>query len=113
MPGKWTQADAIALCVEVEKICPAFGCHVALTGGTLYRVGERKDVDILFYRIRQVNEVDVDGLFAALEAIGIHKTEGFGWCVKAAYQGKNIDCFFPDDDGEYPQDEEVPDLSFS
>ncbi len=96
---KWTQAEAIALCREIEAICPPFGCHVALTGGLLYKDGPRKDCDLLFYRIRQVEEIDEDGLFGALSAIGVEKASGFGWCHKATYQGKQIDCFFPEEQG--------------
>lgn len=44
----WTQAEAIALCREIEQICPRFGCHVALTGGCLYKDGPRKDADLLY-----------------------------------------------------------------
>jgi hypothetical protein len=110
----WAQADAIALCRAIEAICPDYGCHVALTGGLLYKDGERKDCDILFYRIRQVDEIDVEGLFAALSTIGVERVSGFGWVYKAVYQGKPIDCFFPESDrGEYERAEEQdrdPDL---
>lgn len=98
----WQQADAIDLCRQIEAICPAFGCHVALTGGLLYKNGARKDCDLLFYRIRQVDVIDITGLFDALEAIGVTKTGGFGWCHKAEHHGRKIDCFFPEEiDGEY------------
>lgn len=99
---KWLQEDALRLCREIEAICPEFGCHVALTGGLLYKDGPRKDADILFYRIRQEPEINIDGLMSALEPIGIKAGEDFGWCFKASYQGKPIDFFFPDRDGEYP-----------
>lgn len=103
----WTQAEAIGLCKEIEAICPQHGCHVALTGGLLYKEGARKDADILFYRIRQVEEVDADGLFASLESIGIHKVGGFGWCHKAEWRGKRIDFFFPEEvGGEYKKGDE-------
>ncbi len=95
----WTLPDAIALCVMVESICPKFGCHVALTGGLLYKVGPRKDCDLLFYRIRDKESIDKDGLFSALESIGLEETSGFGWCHKATFQGKPVDCFFPEEDG--------------
>ena len=98
----WTTQEAIELCRAIEAICPPFGCHVALTGGALYRDGPRKDCDILFYRIRQVEEIDNDGLFAALKAIGVERHKGFGWCHKAKFNGKNIDMFFPEEsDGDY------------
>jgi hypothetical protein len=108
----WTQAEAVALCVQVEAICPEFGCHVALTGGCLYKDGERKDLDLLFYRIRQAPEIDKDGLFHALLSIGIEHQRGFGWCHKATHLGRNIDCFFPEEDGEYPVPEVYTNTGF-
>jgi hypothetical protein len=95
----WTRNQALLLCTAVEAVCPKFGCHVALTGGLLYRTGERKDLDILFYRIRQVEKIDTEGLFAALADIGISKESGWGWCYKAKFEGKRIDCFFPEEQG--------------
>ena len=88
MPPKWTQAEAIALCIKVEAICPQFGCHVALTGGLLYKDGERKDCDLLFYRIRQTEKIDYEGLWMALDEIGLQQYSGCGWCYKAEYKGK-------------------------
>ena len=97
----WTQPESIALCVELESICPAYGCHVALTGGLLYKKGTRKDCDIILYRIRQCEKIDFDGLFAALAGIGIVKVSGFGFCHKAEYNGKKIDFLSPEEDGGY------------
>lgn len=103
----WTHAQARALCVSVEAIAPTYGCHVALTGGCLYKPEPRKDLDLLFYRIRQVEKVDVAGLFEALEVLGIRRvTQEEVWCVKAVHPLGNIDCFFPDvPRGDYPTDE--------
>ena len=95
----WTQPEALVLCRAIETICPPFGCHVALTGGLLYKDGARKDCDILFYRIRQADRIDEEGLFAALAQIGVNKTGGFGWCHKAEFEGRKIDCFFPEESG--------------
>lgn len=94
----WTQEEAIALCKRIEAVCPKFGCHVALTGGLLYKEGRRKDADLIFYRIRQVHEINRDGLWDALELLGVIKYQGWGWCYKARYNGKGIDCFFPEGD---------------
>lgn len=95
----WNQSKAIELCRKIESICPPFGCHVALTGGTLYKDGERKDCDLVFYRIRQVEQIDYDGLFVALSEIGFEKVCGFGFCHKAIYDGENVDCLFPEESG--------------
>lgn len=97
----WTQQEAIDLCVKLERIAPKFGAHVALTGGLLYKSGLRKDCDVLIYRIRQIETIDIDGLFSAAAEVGIVKTGGFGWCHKAEYLGKPIDFFFPESDGDY------------
>ena len=110
---KWTLEEAVALCRKIEAICPAYGCHVALTGGTLYKHGPRKDCDLLFYRIRQIPVIFGEDLWVALAEIGFVKNKGYGWCFKATYEGKPVDCFFPeaydgaDANGEYPEKETV------
>ena len=96
----WTLQSAAALCRIVESCCPQYGCHVALTGGSLYKDGERKDCDILFYRIRQATHIDIEGLKSALSALGIEMGEVYGWVHKASYLGQSIDMFFPED---YPE----------
>lgn len=93
----WIREEAIELCRIVEGICPQFGCHVAFTGGLLYKDGMRKDADLLFYRIRQIPKINVDGLFSALADVGFIKIGGFGWVYKALYKGKPVDCFFPEE----------------
>lgn len=102
MTTGWTQQEAIELCTVIEKLCPQHGCHVALTGGLLYKLCQRKDCDILFYRIRQAPKIDMEGLWHTLSVIGVEKKSGFGWCYKAVYKGKPMDCFFPEEEtGEY------------
>ena len=96
----WTLQSAAAFCRIVEGICPEYGCHVALTGGSLYKDGERKDCDILFYRIRQAERIDSEGLIKAMQAIGIEIISAHGWVTKAKFHGKGVDIFFPED---YPE----------
>ncbi len=107
---QWTQLGALELCRKIEAICPDFGCHVALTGGLLYKDGPRKDADILFYRIREVDEINISGLMDALQSIGVIATSDYGWCYKAVFTDEDdneydIDFFFPDREGEYPTGE--------
>jgi hypothetical protein len=98
----WTQEQAIELAKVVESVAPKHGAHVALTGGCLYGVGARKDCDLLFYRIRQVEQIDMEALWESLKAVGLVKESGFGWCHKATFMGKPVDCFFPEEqNGEY------------
>ena len=98
--------DAVSICIKLESFAPLFGCHVALTGGTLYKPGERKDIDILFYRIRQIDKIDKNGLFSAMKNVGFSDVTWFGWCHKTKFDGFNIDLFFPEagDEGEYNHD---------
>ena len=100
----WTLDEAVRLCRMVEVIAPQHGCHVALTGGCLYKVGERKDLDLLFYRVRQVEKIDWISLLESLETIGFSIVGRHGWVVKAKYNDKPIDIFFP----ETPDKIELP-----
>ncbi|AXK43823.1 hypothetical protein [Erythrobacter aureus] len=95
-PKPWTTEAAMALCAQIEEFAPKFGCHVALTGGTLYKPGPRKDVDILFYRIRQVDDIDRQGLMMALHGMGLEIGKRHGWVQKGTWEGKPVDLFFPD-----------------
>jgi len=94
---EWSRQDAITLCIAIEQISPTYGCHVALTGGLLYKTGPRKDADIVLYRIRQVEQIDFDGLFRALkDELSIEQLEDHGFCKKAIYEGREIDFLCPD-----------------
>lgn len=103
------QIKALRICRAIEAFAPQYGCHVALTGGCLYKDGYRKDLDIMFYRIRQVPEIDIDGLKDALTGFGFTNITGFGWLFKAEYQGENVDMFFPEEIGgeEYNANKEI------
>lgn len=93
----WKQSQAIELASEIEKGAPQFGAHVALTGGCLYKRGKRKDADFLFYRIRQVEEIDEAGLLKWLADNGLEIGERYGWVVKAKTStGMSVDLFFPE-----------------
>lgn len=92
----WTQQQAINLCRVLETVAPNYGAHVALTGGTLYNYGTRKDVDILIYRIRQVPEIDVEGFLSDLGSFGFTIGRDAGWCVKCTYEDRAVDLFFPE-----------------
>jgi hypothetical protein len=95
----WDLKTASELCKKIELLCPDYGCHVALTGGTLYKDGSRKDCDLLFYRIRQVQEIDWIGLFEALGDIGFSDFKKFGWVTKCKYKNLSVDIFNPEFDG--------------
>lgn len=102
----WSHEEAVALAIVVESVVPKYGAHVALTGGCLYKTGQRKDCDLLFYRIRQAPEIKMEEMWEALHKVGFVKQSGFGWCYKAKFHGKSVDCFFPEEDGGTYQENE-------
>lgn len=102
MNETWTRAEAIELCGRLEAIAPAYNAHIALTGGCLYKHGERKDVDIMIYRIRQDDSIRAVDLFVELkDRLGINLIACYGWVAKATIETltgtKDIDFFFPED----------------
>jgi hypothetical protein len=113
----WTREEAIELCRLLEAVVPTYGCHIALTGGLLYKDGLRKDADIMFYRIRQAEAIAWEAMWDHLEILGLEwlKGEEGHWCIKASWHGKPVDCFFPeaDLDNYYEEEpaEEFADLS--
>lgn len=115
----WTQAEAIDLCRKVEPLLQPFGCHVALTGGLLYKDGPRKDCDLIIYRQGLdfgkergsfEDEVDRQRLLVALEEAGIRVIVEYIRVVKCQLSErtedlKMLDLIFPEMDGEYVPDE--------
>lgn len=99
MDTSWNRDEAFALCAAIHTLTEQCGCYVALTGGLLYKDGPRKDLDLVFYRIRQVEGIDKKLLFVLLdESLGIKAVKGFGFCHKALLDGKTIDMLFPEED---------------
>lgn len=100
--------EALTLCRLVEAIAPLYGAHVGLTGGCLYKDGERKDIDLVLYRIRQVEKMDLDGLFKAFEeSIGLVVTKRHGFVNKATWRAFSVDLLIPENpdfhEKDYPQ----------
>ena len=105
---KWTQEQAIKLCRKIEPIAFYNKFHIALTGGLLYKNGERKDCDIIVYSIRYSYKNDEefqDGkklfLDSLKEILSFHTIRDHGFVVKSIYEGKTVDIMFPEDDGNY------------
>jgi hypothetical protein len=111
----WTLESAAAFAREIEAFAPDFGCHVALTGGCLYRDGQRKDCDLVIYRIRQTTVIDMRGLFGKFNEIGMIYDRGQGFCHKMTLVRDGdclpVDLLFPEDGNagsQYLTDEEQP-----
>lgn len=102
----WTHEEAVELCRQIEAICPAFGYHVALTGGLLYKSGTRKDCDVVLYQIRLATPSWV-AMCEALAKIGLVCHEDFGFCTKAFFNGKPVDILRPEVPGNHYQQPEI------
>lgn len=95
MKYTWVVEEALAIAPIIEAAALSIKCHSALTGGLLYKSGERKDADFLIYRhssLDMVEEIDLEQFFAYLEACpGFKRANGMDRCHKATYNGKPID----------------------
>lgn len=96
---------ALRLAKTIEPHLAPQGIHVALTGGVLYKEGQRKDIDLLLYveRDRAVPRnmyTVVEGLCKALP--GMQITGYYGFVIKAKYEDTAIDFLYPEySGGEY------------
>ena len=63
----WDFESAVLFCKLVEPIANKCGAHVALTGRCFYSEGLRKDLDIMFYRHKCKEPVNVKRLFRFLK----------------------------------------------
>jgi hypothetical protein len=94
----WTLEEALPLIRVIEQVMPQWGYHVALTGGLLYKDGPRKDLDLIFYTLRDWPSSAEDELYNELEKLGFKFISNHGWVDKWEYQGKLVECFFPEKD---------------
>lgn len=93
----WTGNGATReLLIMIEEVAATCGAHIALTGGVLYKEGERKDLDIVVYRVRQRPAIRWNEFYSKLADIGIKVTAQHGWVTKAFYKGNPIDFFDPE-----------------
>ena len=104
----WTKNDAHMAATLIEKIVPAMGCHVALTGGLLYG-GSCKDLDLILYRIRQVATIDPAAIINAIsEKMNWAIIGHYGWLWKLEDRETKlkIDIMFPEvKEGQYYPEE--------
>ncbi len=89
--------EAVYQCIQLEQHAPDFGLHVALTGGCLYKGGERKDIDVVLYRVRQIPEPNLQGFFDKLVTYGWVEGKNHGWVQKMiSPSGQQFDFFYPE-----------------
>lgn len=100
----WTQEEAIEFAATlIEPYARANEYHVALTGGTLYKKGPRKDVDIVLYSHQQRDKGDRNKFEYSIRTYlpGMVLSPHTGRVTKAKYNGKAVDFIYPEEDGEY------------
>lgn len=92
---KANQHDGILLCKLInEKLT---GVYPALTGGLLYKDGDRKDIDIVLYRHRQdLDCFEVTDFEKELNGIGVKIMEHYGFVTKCEWLGYVVDLFNPE-----------------
>ena len=89
--------DGIDVCKCIYFALSGSGFFPALTGGLLYKEGERKDCDIVIYRHRQdVDHFETIDLEEKLKLIGFTDFKYFGFVTKAKFKGFSIDIFNPE-----------------
>ena len=92
-----TQSDGIELCRKLYETLKPIGLFPALTGGLLYKDGNRKDIDIVLYRHRQdVESFEISQFEIALKIAGLSDFKHFGFVTKAKWRGFTVDLFNPE-----------------
>lgn len=94
------QENGIKLCQKMYDKLSAYGYFPALTGGLLYKEGNRKDIDIVVFRHRQeVHSFEMLDIEHHLIDIGFYDFKYFGFVTKAKWRGFVVDLFNPETDG--------------
>lgn len=91
------QRTGIDICKALyEKMLP-HGLFPALTGGLLYKYGDRKDCDIVIFRHRQnVQPFETKEINHILEECGFTEIRHYGFVTKAKMGIFDIDIFNPE-----------------
>jgi hypothetical protein len=100
---------AIELCTKIYDHSSIFRVYPALTGGTLYKDGERKDIDIVLYG--DSPEITLGTVANILNNVNVTIIKMYGRVTKCTYKGVDVDIILPSHVGEYyPEITSVPTL---
>ncbi len=95
--NKLTISDGQKICKLIYETIGDCGFYPALTGGVLYKNGNRKDVDIVIFRNRQdVNAFEIIDLEGVLTDVGFYDFNHYGFVTKCKYNGIDVDLFNPE-----------------
>tara|TARA_R110000822_G_scaffold147071_3_gene286125 strand:+ start:1080 stop:1451 length:372 start_codon:yes stop_codon:yes gene_type:complete len=96
-PKMADQQDGIWLCEGLHEILHLSGYYPALTGGLLYKEGNRKDIDIVIFRHRQnVEQFEMQDIERFLVRAGLSELKYYGFVTKAKWNGFTVDLFNPE-----------------
>ena len=96
-----TCSMAHMLCAQLYRVLEPHGYYPALTGGLLYKEGDRKDIDIIIYRNRQkVQSFETVDIADLLAEVNLNITASFGFVTKAEWFGNVVDIFNPETNDE-------------
>ncbi len=91
------QKQGIEICEEIYPTLSSLGYFPALTGGLLYKEGERKDCDIVIFRHRQDNkQFELREIENILKEVGFTNLRHYGFVTKAQYKEHDVDLFNPE-----------------
>lgn len=93
------------LAIKLEEHAVTCGMHIALTGGTLYKDGVRKDIDFVLYHASNSTQSEdaLKQFFRLCHFDGFGNIINYGRVTKMTYGGQKIDILYP----EYKR-EEIP-----
>lgn len=88
---------AVEICKKIYETLSPLGFYPALTGGTLYKDGLRKDIDIVIFRNRQlIDKFEISHIQKPLESIGLYDFNHYGFVTKCKFGSFDIDLFNPE-----------------
>lgn len=91
------QSTGIEICKALYDHLSPNGFFPALTGGLLYKDGERKDCDIVIFRHRQnVEQFEMEDINSLLESFWFTEIRHFGFVTKCKMGCYEIDLFNPE-----------------
>lgn len=95
---------AIYLCTRLyEELSPRL-IFPALTGGTLYKAGERKDIDLVIYRTQDTTTgkmLKLDDIRSELLRVGLYNFKNFGTVIKCKFGETDIDLLLNEMEDDY------------
>lgn len=91
-----TRSQGIELCKIIYEKLSVKGYFPALTGGLIYKEGNRKDIDIVIYRNREMPSFEISDIHGLLVDCGLKDLKHFGFVTKADWNGVVVDLFNPE-----------------